>query len=418
MRLSGASMHLVTGFTMHGVRKLLLILGVALLIIAGGLAAAVRYFDSSKSSTPIVYSNNAMLLELWNSYKASSLEPGSDRTIDHSQPGNITTSEGESYTMLRAVWMDDQTTFDKSLAFSQTNMQRSDHLFSWKYGELPNGSYGIETNVGGNNTASDGDVQIALALLMAYSRWNEPKYLQAAEPIISSIWNEEVVSVNGQPLLTADNLEKNSKTTVVVDPSYCNPAAFKLFAKIDPTQNWTALTNNTYSFLQEVSKSDLGSSSSDNLPPDWIEVNRTTGQLVPNATTSLDTNYGYDAIRVPFWLALDYQWFHDTRDKTTLSDYSYLQTLWNKDQTIDAVYSHSGSVVGKYQDPATYGASIGYFVVMDPTTAKAVYEDKLVPLYSPDKQGWKTTLDYYDDNWAWFGIALTQGALPNLTAQT
>jgi endo-1,4-beta-D-glucanase Y len=403
---------------MSRTKKLICIAGVALLIVAAALSFGISYYQRSRSSEPIVYSNNAMLYELWTAYKVADLEPGSERTIDHSQPDNVTTSEGESYTMLRAVWMDDQTTFDTTWNFTQNTMQRPDHLISWRYGELPNGTYGIETNRGGENTASDGDVQIAMALLMAYSRWDEPKYLQAAEPMITSIWNEEVVQVDGKPLLTADNLETGSKATVVVDPSYFNPAAFKLFANVDQSQNWTGLVTNSYAFVQKVSTSKLGDATSDNLPPDWITVNRTTGQLTANVTTMLDTNYGFDAIRVPFWLALDYDWFHDARDQQVLSTFSYLQTLWNNEQTIEAGYAHNGTVVSNYQSPATYGASIGYFIVMDPATSKAIYDSKLLTLYSPDKQGWTSTPSYYDDNWAWFGMALTQNALPNLTAHT
>jgi endo-1,4-beta-D-glucanase Y len=328
----------------------------------------------------------------------------------------VTTSEGESYTMLRAVYEDDQTTFNTTYSFAQKNMQRSDSLFSWKYGELSNGTYGIETSVGGNNTASDGDVQIALSLLLAYSRWNNSKYLTEAQPIITNIWDEEVVQVDGKPLLTADNLEQYSSGNVVIDPSYFNPAAFKLFEKADPTQDWTGLVNNTYSFLDSLSSSKLGASSNDNLPPDWIEVNRNSGQLTANAKPSLDTNFGYDAIRIPFWLALDYNWFHDSRDKAVLQHYSCLSSEWQKSGVLNAVIGHNGSIVGAYQSPATYGASIGYFAVENPIQAKQIYDQKLLPLYSPDKQSWKTTLNYYDDNWAWLGMALVQGALPNLTA--
>ena len=46
-----------------------------------------------------------------------------------------------------------------------------------------------------------------------------------------------------------------------------------------------------------------------------------------------------------------------------------------------------------------------------------MHGDVLAPSnINPDKQQWKNALSYYDDNWAWFGIALTQHALPNLAA--
>jgi endo-1,4-beta-D-glucanase Y len=401
-------------------KKRLLSLYIGVTVIVLGLVAGivVYYINGSASKKTLVFSNNAMLYELWQTYKNDDLEASTGRTIDHSQPDNITTSEGESYTMIRAVWMDDQPTFNKSLTFSQNILQRPDHLFSWKFGELPNGEYGIETSEGGNNTASDGDTVIAMSLLMAYSRWGQTKYLTDAQQIITSIWNEEVVEVNGQPVMTADNLERNSKTEVVVDPSYFNPAAYRLFEKVDPSQNWNGLINNTYTILGEISKSNLGSSSSDGLPPDWIEMNRTTGLITPDTSSGYDTNYGYDAMRVPFWLALDYEWYHDPSDKQVLSQFSFLSNQWQSDGKLESIYTHNGSVVANYESPAMYGSAIGYFMLENPSEARSLYETKLVKLYNPNTQSWTSTLNYYNDNWAWFGLALYQNALPNLTTST
>ena len=221
-----------------------------------------------------MYSNNAMLLQLWNDYKSHNIEAGSHRTLDRSQ-NNITTSEGQSYTMLRAVWLDDKTTFDDSWKFSQDNLQRpKDHLLSWKFGQKPDGSYGILTDVGGNNTASDADSDTALSLMMAYSRWNEPAYLYQAKQMINSIWNEEVVSVAGKPILAANDIERNDQTSIVVNPSYLSPYAYRLFSKVDTQHDWMGLVNNSYDVINQVSDSKLGSSSSDGLPPNWIKLNR------------------------------------------------------------------------------------------------------------------------------------------------
>lgn len=388
---------------------------VGVFLILGGVVTflIVSALESKRADSPLVYSNNAMLLELWNDYKKNNIEASSHRTLDKTQ-NNLTTSEGESYTMLRAVWMDDKTTFDQSWQFTQDNLQRSDHLMSWKFGQRPNGSYGILTNEGGQNTASDADTDIALSLLMAYSRWNQPSYLYQAKQIISSIWREEVVNINGLPVMTADNLEKNSSTYVVVNPSYFSPYSYRLFAKVDKSGNWMGLVNNSYTLLSQLSKSKLGGPSSDNLPPDWVEINRQTGAFMADPNSGLDTNFGYDAMRIPFRLALDYQWFKDPRAKKLLSQFGFLNQQWQAHHAIDAVYAHDGQVIGNYQAPAIYGGTIGYFNVVNPSVGKQVYTQKLLPLYSPDKQGWNTPLSYYDDNWAWFGIALSQHALPNL----
>lgn len=399
-------------------KNFLLPVAIVLIIAAIATLTAVAYKRSEQRTIPLVFSNNAMLLELWDSYKQQNIDQGTNRTVDR-QSSNITTSEGESYTMLRAVWSDDQTTFDNSWAWTQQNLQRPDNLFSWKYGPLANGHYGIQKSVGGQNTASDGDTDIALSLLMAYSRWNDPKYLTAAKLIIANIWSKEVISVNGKPVLSADDLERNDKTSVVVNPSYFSPYSFKIFAKVDktPGHDWTALTNNSYALLSSLSQSNLDKKKSDGLPPDWVQLNRTTGAFLA-PTNNATTNYSFDAIRVPWRLALDYQWFHDPRDKILLNQFSFLKTAWRTTEAVDANYAHDGTIVGKYQTPATYGASLGYFIVSDPSDAKTIYKQKLQTLYDPNAQGSIPNLGYYDANWAWFGIALAQGALPNLTAHT
>jgi endo-1,4-beta-D-glucanase Y len=163
---------------------ILVSLGVLLVLSGSGVFAILKYMSSPNRGVPMVYANSALLLETWNEYKNDAIEASSHRTIDKTQ-NNITTSEGESYTMLRAVWMDDKTTFDQSWQFTQDNMQRSDHLMSWKFGLRSDGTYGVLNTQGGMNTASDADGDIALSLLMAYSRWNEPSYLYQAKQIIN-----------------------------------------------------------------------------------------------------------------------------------------------------------------------------------------------------------------------------------------
>jgi endoglucanase len=314
--------------------------------------------------------------------------------------------------------MDDKATFDKSWHFTQNNLQRPDHLFSWRYGQIKPGIYGVETAQGGQNTATDGDEDIAMSLLMAYSRWNQPQYLSDAKPIISSIWNKEVVTINGKPVLAADNLESGTSTNVVVNPSYFAFANYKLFATIDPAHDWNGLSANAYSLLSRVSQAKLDKAKSAGLPPDWIQMNRATGAFVAAAAPNLDTNYGYDAMRIPFRLALDYNWFKDGRDTQVLGQFGFLRQFWQNTHVLNAIYAHDGAVVASYESPAMYGGAMGYFNLIDPKDASAIYKTKLVTLYSPDQQSWKAPAPgYYEDNWAWFGLALTQNALPNLTVQ-
>ncbi len=361
--------------------------------------------------SPVVFSGNRMLLELWGRYKQDILEKDTLRALDKSQ-GNITTSEGQSYTLMRAAWMDDQETFDKSWKWTKDNMQRDDKLLSWKFGKTADGSYGILQDQGGQNTATDADVDVAYALIMAANRWKEDDYLYDAKAMIDAIWEKEIVTINGQPTLVANDIERNNPESVIVNPSYFAPYAYRVFAKIDPKHDWNKVVDSSYSLLFAATDSPLDKKSSDGLAPNWMRVNRTTGQVSPDK--NLDTNYGYDAFRTPWRLALDYRYNKDVRAKQVLEKSTTLSKQWDDRGQLAAVYSHDGKVVENYSVPAQYGASLGYFIVTNPKQAKEIYEQKLISNYNPDTQGWKNELSYYDDNWAWFGMALYLEQLPDL----
>jgi endo-1,4-beta-D-glucanase Y len=314
------------------------------IIIAGLVVLSIgTYFGSDSNRIPLTFSSGAMSASAWEAYKITYMEKGSTRTVDPDRD-NITTSEGESYTMLRAVWLDDKDTFDKSWKWTSTNLKRpKDSLFSWKYGPHANGTYGILTEDGGNNTATDADSDIALSLVFAYSRWQDPAYLASARAIITDIWNNEVVMINGKPYLASNNLEKTAtKDTIIVNPSYFAPYSYRIFAKIDPSHPWMALIDTSYTVLQTSMTDHLNTGTSANLVPDWIQINKTTGAISAVASsTTLTTDYSYDAMRAPWRMALDWQWNKEPRAKATLDYMTFLKDFWNQKGKIFADYAHT-----------------------------------------------------------------------------
>lgn len=392
-------------------------LGILCIAVAAVIIGAVLYRNSSRSQTQLTFSSHQTLTALWNAYKTDTLEPNTSRTLDKQQ-GNITTSEGESYTMLRAAWMGDKATYDASWKWTQDNLQhQNDHLFSWLFGKDTDGTYRVLADKNGQNTASDADSDIALSLVFAYARWQDPSYLTAAKQTIQSIWNNEVVMINGTPYLAADNLEKTSSTPgIIVNPSYLSPASYRIFAQIDPSHQWAALAASSYTVINQSMDLKLDATSTAELPPNWVQVNRTTGQMQAAPNAALNTHFGYDAFRVPWRLALDYAWFKTPAAKSTLAKMSFLSSQWNANQSLDAEYTHAGVPVTNDQAPAMYGATIGYFMSTDPAAADAIYTTKLNYLFDPNTNDWHEALGYYDSNWAWFGIGLYTGELPNLAS--
>ncbi len=394
------------------------ILGGILIVLAVLIFVGVTYKNSVVHQIPVVFSSKELLNSVWVQYKKLYLEPGTNRTLDKDR-GNITTSEGESYTMLRSVWLDDKDTFDKSWQWTKDILQRkNDHLLSWLFGLRSDNTYGIIVEQNGQNTASDADTDIALSLIFASYRWNQDTYKYDALPLMNDIWKNEVVTINGNPYLASNDVEKTSKKdTVILNPSYFAPYAYRIFAKIDPSHPWNRLVDTSYDVLKQSVALPLDKTVSADLPPNWVAINKKTGKITASNISTLTSDYGYDALRVPWRIELDWLWNHDPRANDLLKQFSFLDTEWKNDQAL-YLTSHDGKLLSSLELPSMYGGSIGYFMSQDPAAAEDLYNKKLKFLYNPDIQSWKEVLSYYDDNWAWFGIALYSGALSNLSTTT
>lgn len=390
-------------------------LGLFLILIAVIITVTVSYQNSDRRQQALVFSKNDMLDALWDKYKQNYFEPESNRTLDK-QRDNITTSEGQSYSMLRAVWSDDKSAFDASWKWTKDNLDRpNDRLFSWLYGRANDGTYGIIKEKGGMNTATDADIDIAVALLFASKRWGDTTYFDDAKSIIEDIWEKEVLIINNEPYIVASSTETVSDSeTAVVNPSYLAPYAYRMFAKVDSNHDWNKVVDTSYAIIQTSAESNLDKSSSAGLPPDWVYINKKSGIITPATGTNLTSNFSYDAMRTIWRLSLDWQWYKDPRARETLEKFKFLSTEWEQNGKVMAEYSHDGQVVGNYESPAIYGGVIGYFLITDPVLGEKVYTTKLKSLYSTDTRSWAQPLGYYEDNWAWFGIALAEQKLPLL----
>lgn len=394
-------------------RLIIRMVAVVLLVGAAGTTAYALYQSSDKADEKLVFGSQAVTDGLWNSYKQEYWEEETGRTLDKQQ-NDITTSEGQSYTMLRAVWASDKEVFDKTWAWTKEQLTRPDKLFSWKWGQRADSSYGVLADVGGENSASDADSDIALALLLAAGRWQHQTYVDEARELIKSMWANEVVTVNGVPYFASNNMEKQSSSPIVFNPSYLSPHAYREFAKVDKENDWMAVVNSSYDLINKSMEHPLDKASSAKLVPNWVVMDRQTGALSAPTTANLDTNYGYDAIRTLWRLALDWRWNGDDRAKETLKKMSFLKEEWDESGRLSAIYSHDGQVVRDDESIESYSNLLAYFSVLDPSKADDVYDQKFESLYDPNTNSWSPKLTYYGDNWAWFGVSFYNDKLPNL----
>lgn len=383
--------------------------GFLLLIIGVAIIFFVWYSNSRYSAYTRTFSSYTLLQSSWEKYKVNFLS-NDGRIIDKTL-NNITTSEGQSYAMLRAVWSDDRRTFDKVWQFTQNNLQhKNDKLFGWKWGQIEGERYGFMGD-GGENSASDADSDIALALILAGNRWHDERYIEQSKAILKDMWEIETAEANGKRYLIAGNWAKSSES-IIVNPSYFAPYAWRIFAKADKERDWNSLVDPAYELLSKSGSDKLDTEKSIGLPPDWVSVVLETGELKAPPLPNLKTNYSYDAMRVPWRVALDYQWNRDARAYDYLSSLSVFSILYkNGEYKLASSYSHDGKVQEDYENPTMYSTSIGYFMVIEPEMAKKIYEEKILSLYSTDKTSFNDTIPYYEQNWLWFGAALYNNRL-------
>lgn len=377
-------------------------IGLFAIIIGILIVGIVWYLHSPFASTTRIFSSYALLTSSWEEYKKTFINKDG-RVVDPSQ-NDITTSEGQSYALLRSVWIDDKPTFDFVWKWTKGNMMLRNNLFGWQWGKKPDGTYGFLQN-GGNNTAADADSDIAFSLILASRRWNDPKYAAQAQKILRSLWVLETARANGKRYLVAGTWAI-TPTTLTINPSYFAPYEWRVFAQVDKTRDWNSLISPAYALLQKSSTSPLDKTTAVGLPPDWIQMNTLTGDISPSSNGNFKTTYAFDAMRIPWRIALDYQWNHDPQAKNYLQNFSFLDKEYAANTKLAGTYSHDGTPIQNQEIPSMYATILGYFSLFNPRHAQQIYDEKIIKLYSSDANTFDKNLGYYDQNWLWFGAAL------------
>jgi len=360
-----------------------------------------------QNPTSVVNNPTAWLQNSWQVYRQKFIQHDG-RVMDFFTE-NATTSEGQSYALLRAVWLNDKATFDTVWAWTQQNIQNreNDVLFSWKWGK--DATTG-EWKTLDHTEASDADQDIALALLMAHTRWGEARYKQQALAILADFWRYNVVNSKIGPVVLPGGdwyrFETAVPVTVMLNPSYLSPATYRLFGAVDASHPWEKLATTSYKVLQKSQT--LGKT---NLPPDWLLFNRATGEVYLNDEQSeryptQRSVFGYDAVRTPWRFMLDVILYPTesrqvgiTGTQSLLKMLPTLEAYILKHGQLPGPLSTTGVEVEPLKSKAAYGVLYPLFKTYRPALMK-----QLVMAYD-----WKQAIetdDYYAQNWYWFGLAL------------
>ncbi|HEX3605228.1 MAG TPA: glycosyl hydrolase family 8 [Candidatus Dormibacteraeota bacterium] len=349
---------------------------------------------------------SGLLQEAWQGYRSAFIQ-GDGRVVDPER-GGVSTSEGQSYAMLRAVWSGDRTTFDHVWRWTQDNLGiRETGLFGYLWGDNHHGAYTLLSR----DSAADADEDIGFALLLASRRWADPGYLAGSRGVLASIWAHDVATAAGLPFLSAGSWAPGSRSGgLIVDPSYMAPYEYRLFAAADPAHPWTQLVATAYAVVTRCSAAPLSTGRSAGLPPNWCAVADAGGVRAAPRMSNADT-YGYDAFRTMWRIGVDVLWNNAPEGRAYLAGQSTLLHAWSGGRSLASQYSHDGRALGG-PDPTVAGGDIGAFLVADPAAAHSVLQDVLLASYSHDGAAhFGDPHNYYEQNWVWFGIALAYGAV-------
>jgi endoglucanase len=361
--------------------------------------------------------DDPMLAQSWASYTRHFIDGG--RVVDPKSDGR-TTSEGEAYALLRAVYMGDRSTFDQVLAWTRANLQDDGWgLPAWLWGARGDGTQGVLDS----NTATDADEQIALALLFAARQWQEPAYQDQAVSTIQAIWDQETVVAGDRRLLVGGNWARGDSSTEsdqpVLNPSYFAPYAYRIFGQVDSQHNWMDVVDSSYDVLGQIrSDPDLGGSAG--VVPNWVAVDADTGAL--SRAEMMDdqaTQFSFDASRMPWQLTLDWLWFKDDRAKEALQSLNLPERELSTSGRLFAAYHLDGTPAADYEATSMYAGTLGGLLFADDRSlVHKTFAARILRSFN-DEAGmayWDDPDDYYAQNWGWFATALMDGSMANLWA--
>jgi endo-1,4-beta-D-glucanase Y len=260
-------------------------------------ATAKFPFPQNRASAGCVYppaATNADVTTGYNHWKALAITSngaGGQLRVQRPDSGSDTVSEGIGYGMIAAVYINDQTTFDSLWRYEQKWLD-SVGLMNW---QINSGG----TQAIGTGSATDGDEDMAWALIMADRQWGGQgtltgTYLDTAKALIAKIWQYDVDHGRNEMLKPGDGWMEDR-----TNPSYFAPAYYRVFSTVTNDPNWLKVVESSYSI---ITQSLAYGNASNGLVPDWC-----TSTGTPEGT------YTYDACRTPFRIALDACLFNEPR---------------------------------------------------------------------------------------------------------
>ncbi len=279
---------------------------------------------------------------------------GTEARIDNGS--GQTYSEGIGYGMLVTAYAGDKANFDKLWTYYR-NRRNGNGLMNWCIS-------GCGTGTCGNNGATDGDLDAALALVVAEAQWPSAvspyDYGAEATTLITAIRNFEMYGTcSGLNVTRPGDAFNIAGACNCLNPSYYSPGYYRVFANHVPSQAafWNKAADDVYTLINNNANATTG------LVSAW---QRTDGSVPGNGGGAPDYcnyaatggggpgDYQFDACRTPWRIAIDYLWFGTPAAGTWLTKVAN----WSNGvgvSNIVASYTTAGSPLVSYKNSAFTG---------------------------------------------------------------
>jgi len=284
-----------------------------------------------------------------------------------------TVSEAQGYGMLITSMMaedkDSQMIFDGLWLFSRAHPSAiCKDLMTWE----------VPEKKGENDSAFDGDADIAYALIVADKRWGSKgkvNYKKEAHQVLDAIWKHTIGKDSYLPLL-GDWVDPNGKkyNQYTTRTSDFMPGHFKTFYRFSGDKKWLKVVKAIEYAMLDVQHPKTG------LIPDFIKHDVKTKRFVPVEEGFLehhDGEYYYNACRVPFRIGVD------ALNNDSLVSKKIVQKLshWSKAISgnnplkIKSGFKLDGTVIGDYFS-IVFTAPLGVAAMSDDRAwAKKIYDN-------------------------------------------
>ncbi len=219
----------------------------------------------------------------------------------------VTVSEAHGYGMLIAASMAEYDSeakeiFDGMYRFYKAHPSSiGSNLMAWQ--QADNGSALVDYD--GTDSATDGDMDIAYALLMADSIWGSDgtyNYKQTAIDMINDIMQYDVNQ--DYWILRLGDWATSGNYHYATRPSDFMVQYMPVFAEVTNDERWMNVYETTYSIINDITQQ-YGTG----ILPDFVMVN-SDGSFSPASPNFLesenDGNYYYNSCRTPWRISMDY----------------------------------------------------------------------------------------------------------------